>query len=1053
MSHPSFREDDASQLPALLLLMRMGYTYLNPEEAMAARGGKTSGVLLEGILRQQLKAINSIRAGSNRTTVFTDANIEAGIQALKDVPFEDGYISASRYAYQRLTLGVALQQSIDGDKKSFTLQYIDWEHPERNVFHVTEEFEVMRTGSREHLRPDIVLFVNGIPLVVIECKRPDMKDPLEQAISQHARNQAEDGIRSLYIYSQLLLACATLQAKYGTTDTRAKFWSIWREEIESDDRLDLITNQPLSTEEQEALKATRNETTLVSWAQRFAAKLEICEQDRYLYHLCRPQRLFPLIRDYILFEGGSLKKIARYQQYFAIEKIIRRIKEEQDGRRKGGVIWHTQGSGKSLTMAMLAQRIHKEVRNPKIVLVTDRVDLDRQITDTFAQVEVPVHRARTGPQLVELLQGKGDAVVTTVINKFEAAVERLGRSPLESPDIFVLIDEGHRTQYGSFNVKMQKVLPNACFLAFTGTPLMKKEKSTAQKFGGIIDAYTIRQAVEDEAIVPILYEGRHAVQHVNQKALDKGFDRVAEDLNPYQTADLKRKHSRANLIGKTEQKIDETARDISDHYFQNWGPDRTGERSGFKGMVVTPDKATAIKYKRALDLIGKVTSEVIISPPDTREGYDDIHAGPSDEVVAFWKQMEAKHGKNFEERIITQFKEAPEPELLIVVDKLLTGFDEPRVVVMYLCRKLKDHTLLQAIARVNRVETGKEYGFIIDYEGVLGNLDEAMHVYSNLEEFEAADVNDTVTDIKKEIARLPQVHSELISIFHVLGNKFDIVSFSNFLADKALREQFYDRFREFARCLKLACSNFEWESNTDEYRKNLFTSDLKFFTQLRNAVSQAYSDKVDFSQYEKQLQKLLDQHVTTEEIIRLTEQVSILDGEAFERELQKVVGDRAKAETIASRTARHITERMDEDPVFYKRLSELIQETIADLRAKRIYEAEALKKLNHYREQAINRTGDDIPPVLRDKVETVAFYRLGLAEGKLTENQSIDFATAANDIISQFLVIDWQQKLDVVRRMNFYIGEYLIDTLRFSIDQAEDLANKCMEIAKARYKS
>jgi len=1053
MFHPSFREDDASQLPALLLLMRMGYTYLSPEEAMAARGEKTSSVLLEGILRQQLKAINSIPAGSNRTTVFTDANIEAGIQSLKDIPFEDGYITASQYAYQRLTLGVALQQSIDGDKKSFTLQYIDWERPERNVFHVTEEFEVMRTGSRETLRPDIVLFVNGIPLVVIECKRPDMRDPLEQAISQHARNQSEDGIRSLYIYSQLLLACATLQAKYGTTDTRAKFWSIWREETEGADLLRLMTHQPLSNEEREALGATRNGKALGEWAQRFSGELAVSEQDRYLYHLCRPQRLFQLIKEYILFEGGRQKKIARYQQYFAIEKIIRRIREEQDGRRKGGVLWHTQGSGKSLTMAMLARRVHKEVRNPKIVLVTDRVDLDRQITDTFAQVEVPVHRARTGPQLVELLQSKGDAVVTTVINKFEAAVERLGRTPLESPDIFVLIDEGHRTQYGSFNVKMQKVLPNACFLAFTGTPLMKKERSTAQKFGGIIDDYTIRQAVADGAIVPILYEGRHPVQDVNQKALDRGFDRIAENLNPYETADLKRKYSRANLLGKTEQRIDEIARDISDHYFQNWGVDRTGERTGFKGMVVTPNKDIAIKYKKALDLIGKVTSEVIMSPPDMREGYDDIHEGPSDEVVAFWKRMESKHGKNFEERLISQFKDAPEPELLIVVDKLLTGFDESRVVVMYLCRKLKDHTLLQAIARVNRVESGKEYGFIIDYEGVLGNLDEAMHVYSSLAEFEAAEVNETITDVKVEIAKLPQIHSELIALFRVPGYTLDIVTYSKFLADKALREQFYDRFSEFARCLKLATANLEWENITEEYRKNRYTGDLKFFTQLRNAVYQAYSDKVDFSQYEKQLQKLLDQHVTTEEVIRLTEQVSILGGEAFERELQKVIGDRAKAETIASRTARHITERMDEDPVFYKRLSELIRETIADLRAQRISEAEALKRVNHYREQAIDRTGEDVPSDLRDKPETIAFFRLGFTEGKLTERQSVEFAVATNDIIRQYLVVDWQQKFDVVRRMNFYIGEYLIDTLHLPIEKAEELANKCMEIAKARYKA
>ena len=1053
MFHPSFRENDVSQLPALQLLMRMGYTYLNPEEALAARDGKTSNVLLDDILRPQLKSINSIQAGSNKTTVFSDANIEAGIQALKDLPFQDGFISACQHAYERLTLGKALEQSIDGDRKSFTLQYIDWLHPERNVYHVTEEYGVMRTGSREHLRPDIVIFVNGIPLVVIECKRPDMKDPLGQAISQHTRNQTEDAIRPLYVYSQLLLACATLQAKYATTDTKAEFWSIWKEETEINGELDELLNQPVSITERVAMSATRSAEEMDAWILRMSGDIKVSVQDMYIYHLCRPQRLLPLVKDYILFEGGRYKKIARYQQYFSIEKIIRRIQETENGRRRGGVIWHTQGSGKSLTMAMLARRIHQEVRNPKIVLVTDRVDLDTQITETFAQAEVPVHRARTGAQLAELLQSKSDAVVTTVINKFEAAVERLGHTSLESSEIFVLIDEGHRTQYGSFNVKMQKVLPNACFLAFTGTPLMKKEKSTAQKFGGIIDAYTIRQAVEDGAIVPIIYEGRHAVQSVNQKALDRGFDQVAEDLAPYETADLKRKYSRANLIGKTEQRIDEIARDICDHYTQNWGPDRTGERSGFKGMVVTPDKATAIKYKRAFDLIGKVTSEVIISPPDMREGYDDIHENPSDEVVAFWKKMESKHGKDFESGIITQFKKTDHPDLVIVVDKLLTGFDEPRVVVMYLCRKLKAHTLLQAIARVNRVASGKDWGYIIDYEGVLGDLDEAMNIYSSLEQFEAADLEGTVTDIQSEIDRLPQVHSELNDVFHSLPNKHDIVSYSNLLADKAIREPFYDKFSEFARCLKLALSSLDFEKNTHEFRKERYKNDLKFFTQLRNAVSQTYSDKVDFSRYEKQLQKLLDQHVSTEEIIRLTEQVSILDAEAFERELQKVIGERAKAETIASRTSRHITERMDEDPVFYKRLSELIQETIADLRAQRISEAEALRKLSQYREQAINRGDEDVPPILKEHAESIAFYRLGTAEGKLSEEQSIEFAKATDRIIRQFLIVDWQYKLDVIRKINFYIGEYLIDELGLYIEQAEALADKCMDIAKARYKA
>lgn len=1050
---PSFKEDHSSQIPALQLLQKLSYAYLSPEEAEELRGNKTGQVILEPILRKQLHEINSIQVSSSKMAFFSDANIENGIQALKDIPMNEGYIAASKKAYELITLGKALEQSIDGDKKSFTLQYIDWKNLSNNVFHVTEEYSVMRIGSKDHYRPDVVLFVNGIPLCVIECKRPDIKEPITEAISQHARNQQEDGIRHLYIYSQLLLSLATLQAKYATTDTKEEFWASWKEsKEETENEIFELVNQPLTSEQKQKLFLNRKD-----WEQRIIELKEletisVSEQDRYLFWLCRPERLLQLIKDFVLFEGGSYKKIARYQQFFAINKIIKRIQTIEEGKRQGGVVWHTQGSGKSLTMAMLAKKIYLTVKNPKIILVTDRSDLDHQITDTFKNVDVPVHNAKTGNQLVDLLQSKSDAVVTTIINKFEAAVNQLGSAPLESNNIFVLIDEGHRTQYGTFNVKMQKVLPNACFLAFTGTPLMKKEKSTAQKFGGIIDAYTIIQAVEDGAIVPIIYEGRHAVQNVNQKALDRGFDNVSEPLTEYEKADLKKKFSKANLISKTEQRIDEIARDISDHYTHNWGVDRTGERSGFKGMVVTPDKATAVKYKKAFDLIGKVSTEVIMSSPDTREGNDDIHGEPTNEVVAFWKQMETKYGKGFDEKLINQFKKTDYPELLIVVDKLLTGFDVPTVVVMYVCRKLRDHTLLQAIARVNRVMQGKEYGFIIDYEGIIGELDEAMNAYSEFTEFDETDLIGTLHDIKKEIANLPQLHAELNDLFKQVKNKWDIVSYSDVLTDESIRVEFYQKFTAFAKCLKLALSSIDFENNTPEKTKELYIRHLKFYTELRNSVVNTYSDSIDFKKYEKQLQKLLDQHVTTEEIIRLTEQVSILDTKAFESELEKVVGTRAKAETIASRTAKHISERMDEDPIFYKKLSELIQQTISDLRAMRISDIVAINRLKDFREQAITKKSDDIPEAILKNEKTIPFYRLAVANNSIESENAIPFAIEVDKIINDYIIVDWSTKPDIIRKMTFYIGEYLIDEAGIAIDIADDIAEKCIEVARLIYK-
>lgn len=337
MDTPSFKEDHISQIPALQLLQKLGYTYLSPDEALELRGNKTTHVILEKVLRTQLKEINSIRVSSTKTSLFTDANIEACILALKDLPMNEGYIAACEVAYNRITLGKDLEQSIDGDKKSFTLQYIDWNPATfltNNVFHVTEEFRVTRLGraSKEHYVPDLVLFVNGIPLCVIECKRPDMKEPLSQAISQHLRSQQDDGIRSLYVYAQMVLSIATDTAKYATNGTTEEFWAIWDEKFETKASeqeykavLQELKNKPLTAVQKNKLFADRFRYVRSHFDALEAETIEPTKQDEYLYSLCRPERLMDLIFNFILFDNGE-KKIARYQQYFVIKKSIERIK-------------------------------------------------------------------------------------------------------------------------------------------------------------------------------------------------------------------------------------------------------------------------------------------------------------------------------------------------------------------------------------------------------------------------------------------------------------------------------------------------------------------------------------------------------------------------------------------------------------------------------------------------------------------------------------------------------------------------------------------------------
>lgn len=1074
---PSFREDHISQIPALQMLIKLGFKYLTPEEAFIERGGKTSNVILERILKKQLQSmqINNIQY-KGREEKFSEGNISTAISSLKEIDLVEGYMAASQAVYDLITLGKSLEQSISGDKKSFTLNYIDWKNPSNNNYHVTAEYSVIRSGSTDHYRPDIVLFVNGIPLVVIECKSPAIKNPLKQSIEQHLRNQKEDGIRSLYKYAQLLVGVSVNEAKYATAGTDEEYWSLWKEKFSAEnakklfeDELLKLKNQSLSSEDQRKLF---NEP--FNYAKKYFLDLEkeeqqVTKQDELLYSLCGLDRLMELIFKFIVYDNNE-KKIARYPQYFGVKKTLERIKTfDKDGRRLGGVNWKSQGSGKSLEMVMAAQQIilDKEISNPKIILVTDRVELDDQIYRTFDKCSIEVVQATTGTHLAELLESSKDVVITTIINKFESALRQL--NPLESKNIFVLVDESHRSQYGEFGIKMRKVLRNASFIGFTGTPLMKREKNTAAKFGGLIDTYTIDEAVEDGAVVPLLYEGRHTIQNVNKDPIDNYFNKISEPLNDYQKAELKRKFSTADQLNIADQKVYCVAWDLSKHFDDNWG-----KESPFRGQIVAANKDTAIKYKEYLDEIGLVTSAVLISPPDDREGDETAYGGPTDRVKNFWKTMTDKYGnaKNYDKSLRNDFKYSAHPQIIIVVDKLLTGFDNPRNIVLYITRNLKEHTLLQAIARVNRRYPGKDFGFIIDYYGVLENLDQALTTYSSLSEFDEDDLAATLTNINEEVKKLPQSHSDLLSIFKEIRNKYDAEAYQQLLGDEITRQIFYDKLSLFSRRLKIAFSSMEFHEKTDEKIIQRYKDDAKFFLKLRVAVKSRYSDDIDYKQYEQQVQKLIDKHVTSGEVIRITEQVNIFDKENFEREVEKVVGKAAQADTIASRTKRTITTKWEEDPVFYKRLSELLQQAIDDYRQHRIDELAYLNKVKDIKDRVINHTNEEIPENLKDKEVAQAFYGISFevikekcSDEKKCKEFSAEAAIGIDGIVKATVmhndqpIVDWHTNYNLIGKLKIDLGDFIYDEVKskYSIDISldeidEDIVDRCIEIAKVRYK-
>lgn len=1074
MSGFRFNEKYISQIPALQQLINLGYEYLTPEQALAERQGKFGNVLLEEILRNQLKAINRIQY-RGQEYLFSEENIQSAIQKLKNVKW-DGQQKTNEAVYDLLTLGTALEQSVEGDSKSFTLRYIDWGDWKNNVFDVTAEFSVERTRSDKTARPDIVLFVNGIPFAVIECKSPKVE--VAQAVSQSIRNQQDEYIPRLFAYVQLVMGVNKNTAMYATAGTARKFWSVWQELQDKEKDVEASIKKQIRPDVKDALFSGD-----YAVARKFFDALEadggrqVTEQDKTIYGLCRPERLLELAHKFTIFDGG-IKKIARYQQYFVIKSTIDRVKQfDAEGRRKGGIIWHTQGSGKSLTMIWLARNLalDQNISTPRIVLVTDRVDLDRQLSNTFAACGLDKHRAKTGRDLLELVSEKKAAIVTTLVHKFDKALN-VKKYQDGSIDIFMLVDEAHRTQFTNLHARMRQMFPRACYLGFTGTPLMKKEKNNFIKFGGLIEPhYSIKQAVKDKSVVPLLYEGRHVEMVQNKAAIDLWFERHTQGLTEEQKADLKKKYARAEMLNKADKVIYMRAFDISEHYRQNW------QNTPFKAQLVAPSKLAALRYHAFLNEFGHVTSEVIISPPDSREGYDEVEAGPVDEVVQFWQMMMKRYGseEEYNKQITNQFLYGDEPEILIVVDKLLTGFDAPRNTVMYLCRTLREHTLLQAIARVNRLyedETlgaEKEFGYIVDHASILGELDQALTMYADagLEDFDEQDLEGTLTSIHQEVVKLPQLYSDLWDLFKEVKNQRDEEPYEILLGDDALRREFYQRLADYSKVLGMALSTEEFIMKTADEKLAQYKNDLKRFHNLKASVKLRYAESIDYRDYEPKIKKLLDTHIQANEVVQLNYPVNIFDEKMFGqvKQEQAVYSGKTtafKADAIANDTKKIITEKMEEDPAFYEKFSKLIQQAIDAYRAKRISDLEYLKKVKEIRNKVVTREHDDVPKKLDKNEDAQAFYgvlkpffEFQELDASACEEVSADTALAMQEILKRNWKVHFWDDADAQKKAINEIDDFLYDEIKrkrgiaLSIEQMDEIIERSMQLARHRMSS
>jgi type I restriction enzyme R subunit len=632
------------------------------------------------------------------------------------------------------------------------------------------------------------------------------------------------------------------------------------------------------------------------------------------------------------------------------------------------------------------------------------------------------------------------------------------------PNVFVLVDEGHRTHTGTLHAAMRIALPRAAYVGFTGTPILKGDKQTVSRFGGIIGTpYTIAQAVEDRAVVPLVYEGRHVPQNIDEEPIDAWFEKYTAALTAEQKADLKRKYSTADQLNRTEQKIRAEAWDISVHFETTFKG-----RTPFKGQLVAPSKADALLYKRFLDEFGMVTSEVLISPPDTREGHldvdevDDTANRPS--VLDFWNRMLKRFGseESYRKDLINRFKNSDDLDLIIVVDMLLTGFDAPRNVVLYLTRSLKEHTLLQAIARVNRVYEGKDHGLIVDYYGVLGNLDEALDLYTALgDSYDPEDLEGVLTDIRKAIAVLPQRHAELWDVFKTVGNKQDQEAMERFLAAEEVRARFYDALAAFARVLKLAVGSVVFHTETPVELVARYRSDLKYFARLRASVARRYAEAVDFRQYEGPIQKLLDTYVGAGEVETIVRPVSIFDRDAFKREVEQFASPESKAEVIANRLRRTISERIEEDPVFYRKLGAMLRETYELYKAARLNQLELLNQVTELLTRAQNQERfDPVPAALEGRGAARTWYEIAgeafsAAGAAVPSEELASLALEVDEIIERLKIVHWETNLDIQNRMRTEIEDAFFrfrDRTGFGLafEALDSVMDQCIGAARRR---
>lgn len=858
-------------------------------------------------------------------------NEQQVFEAVSDITsFEgDNLFKNNQYILEKLIKGTKVRKQADENLPNEDANYIDFENPERNVFTAVSQMKFRIIGTDKNIYPDIVCFVNGIPVCVIECKSPRAKEPIPEAIDQlmrycEQRDYIKEGSKPLFYYNQFVIATCRNKAKFGTiTTTIEKLFYRWTDPFpETVEQL----SEYCAPQKTYFTDAEGNDDEDISQEIRTSPN----DQQRLVHGMLKPENLLSIIRTFSIWttdtKGKMIRVVGRYQQLRAVKKTVDRLLTGVNRDERGGIIWHTQGSGKSLTMVFLIREmyLHPHLQSYKVILLTDRTQLDDQIKETAQSVGYTINDPKNIDELKRVLRTNTSEIVSCMIHKFQERDYAASFPELNTSEkVLILTDEAHRSQYTILGSNLDKALPNATRIAFTGTPIGRTEST----FGDYIDKYTMRQAIKDGVTLEIVYEGKtHEADIDDQSGADKKFQDVFKDYNVGEQVEILAYGTRRAYL-ESEETINEKAKDMLKHYVQHVFP------NGYKAQVVCVSMEAAHRYRLAFERAIKELIETEQANINSKISIDSFQKLETAVIISDVSHNDAPHLKEYADSkgrklAIAGFKlpfgkqEKLEDSaltangnigVLIVVDMLLTGFDAPIEQVMYLDKVIVNHNLLQAIARVNRVyDDNKQVGFVVDYVGMGNHMKKALDAYWEKEQQE---ITGCLKDNAELFAELKTAHTELNKVFteHGISLYSDPDDIFNLFYDEEIRHDFTEAFRKFSKAL----DNVYPRKESLDYLK-----DLNRFAEINTLASQHFLDRrMSMKGVSEKLRKVTDEFLKSKGIETKVEPISILDDKFFEN-VKAIPRKETKAAKVEHAIRDVINISMDEDPELYASFAE-----------------------------------------------------------------------------------------------------------------------------------